>query len=193
MKTHIEELERLLAIKVGEDIQEEYENYLHIKGVSEESIQELEKHFDIKLPEDFKEFYRYKEGSGYHFHILYPEYNENCISPFYLFSFDEMKETKKYFCCDDELLSEYYDDNDISTLDSRIKPYISNRKWIPFAQLGGGSLYLMLDYDPASNGKAGQIIAFIHDPDFIYYIAESFTELLKNSNENLQEWDEIDY
>lgn len=193
MKKRIEELERLLSSKVGEDVQEEYNNYLSLQGASEESLQEIETLFDIKLPEDFKEFYRYKNGSGYHFHILYPEYSEGCIEPFYLYSLDEIIETKEYFCNDDELLGEYYDEQEISELDARIKPYLFNKKWFPFAQLAGGSLYLMLDYDPAPGGKTGQIIAYVHDPDFIYYIASSFTELLSESNTNLQDWEEIDY
>ncbi|MGG1441011.1 SMI1/KNR4 family protein [Brevibacillus laterosporus] len=193
MKKQIEELERLFSIKVGEDVQEEYKNYLSLKGASAENLQEIETLFDIKLPEDFKEFYRYKNGSGYHFHILYPEYGEGCIEPFYLYSLDVMKETKGYFCDNDELLSEYYDEQEISHLDARIKPYLFNKKWFPFAQLAGGSLYLMLDYDPASDGKTGQIIAYVHDPDFIYYVADSFTNLVKHSNINLQDWEEIDY
>ena len=62
-----------------------------------------------------------------------------------------------------------------------------------FATLAGGSLYLLLDYDPTEKGKNGQIISYIHDPDFVYYVAEDFTELLKKSNDNLAKWGEIDY
>lgn len=92
LKKHIEGLEKLLAIKVGDDRQEEYQNYLNRKGVPDEKLNKMEKHYDIKLPEDFKEFYHYKDGSGYFFHILYPSYNEDCISPFYLLSLDEIDE-----------------------------------------------------------------------------------------------------
>lgn len=42
-----------------------------------------------------------------------------------------------------------------------------------------GSLYLMLDYDPSEKGEIGQIICYVHDPDFIYYIAQNITETLK--------------
>ena len=37
----------------------------------------------------------------------------------------------------------------------------------------------MLDYEPNEKGKIGQIICYVHDPDFIYYIAPNITETLK--------------
>lgn len=37
----------------------------------------------------------------------------------------------------------------------------------------------MLDFDPDQEGQEGQIICYIHDPDEIIYVAESFTELIE--------------
>ena len=102
-------------------------------------------------------------------------------------SLDDIKNTKKYFCERDDLLENYYDKNEIEKLDKRIKPYLYNKKWFPFAQLVGGDLYLMLDFDPAEEGQIGQIIFYVHDPDFIYYIKETFTELLKDTLNNLND------
>jgi cell wall assembly regulator SMI1 len=45
----------------------------------------------------------------------------------------------------------------------------------------------MLDYDPTEYGKIGQIIFYVHDPDFIYYIAPTFTDLLHDIINNLKE------
>ncbi|MEH7351951.1 SMI1/KNR4 family protein, partial [Gottfriedia acidiceleris] len=60
--------------------------------------------------------------------------------------------------------------------------------------LAGGDLYLILDFNPTNNGTEGQIISYIHDPDFVYFVADNFTNLLKKSNENLKNiWGEIDY
>ena len=36
----------------------------------------------------------------------------------------------------------------------------------------------MLDFDPDTTGKEGQIICYIHDPDKVVYTALSITELL---------------
>jgi cell wall assembly regulator SMI1 len=51
----------------------------------------------------------------------------------------------------------------------------------------------MLDFDPAEAGTYGQIIMYVHDPDFVYYVTSSFTELLRMSNRNLNLMDEIEY
>ncbi|MFE4571638.1 SMI1/KNR4 family protein [Paenibacillus chitinolyticus] len=193
IKHHIDRLEKLLPLKVGEDCQEEYETYLKLEGAGEEQFAVLEMKYGVILPDDFKEFYRYKNGSGYHFHILYPSYGEGAVSPFYLLSLEEIDKLKAYFCSEDILLSEHFEEDEIARLDKRIRPYYGNRKWLPIAQLAGGSLYLMLDFDPSEHGKAGQVIAFVHDPDFIYYAADSFAELLDISNKNLEDWEEIDY
>lgn len=37
----------------------------------------------------------------------------------------------------------------------------------------------MLDYNTAPDGTVGQIICYVHDPDFIEYIAPNITEALK--------------
>lgn len=187
-------LESLLEKKVSENRREEFENYKQKKGTTDEELNKIEEKFGIKLPIDFREFYKYKNGSGYHFHILYPKCEGDNIEPFYLFSVDEIIEEKESYFNEDELLSEYYDEDELQDLDKRIKPYLRNEKWIPFATLAGGSLYLILDFNPTKEGKEGQIISFVHDPDFIYFVEDNFTDLLKQSNENLQsEWGEIDY
>ncbi len=193
LKNQISVLEKLLSIKVAEDRIEEYENFKKIEGTAGSELSSLEKKYDIELPEDFKEFYKYKNGSGYHFHILYPNCGGEHVEPFYLFSIDKIIKEKD--CCynEDELMSDYYDEDEISKLDNRIKPFLRNKKWIPFAALAGGSLNLLLDYDPIDKGKKRQIIAYIHDPDFAYYVADAFTEMLEISNNNLSKWDKIDY
>lgn len=193
LQNQISVLEKLLSVKVSENRQEKYNNYKNILGATEEDFIRLEERYNIKLPNDFKEFYRYKNGSGYHFHILYPDFEGEHIEPFYLLSIDEIIEEKDNYYNDDELMSDYYDEDEISELDERIKPYLRNKNWIPFAALAGGSLYLLLDYDPTAKGSKGQIISYIHDPDFIYYVADNFEELLENSNKNLNEWDKINY
>lgn len=70
------------------------------------------------------------------------------------------------------------DRQQLQQLDKRIKPYLSCERWLPFAE-SVGSLYLMLDYNPSDTGEIGQIICYMHDPDFIYYAASNITEALK--------------
>ncbi|WP_145040141.1 SMI1/KNR4 family protein [Paenibacillus sp. Y412MC10] len=189
------ELEQLLEEKVAEDLRDLLGEYKQLEGAPSDRLKQFEEEFGIALPEDFRSFYSKKDGSGYAFHVLYPgNEGDGEYTPFYLMSLDEMREVKSYFCERDERLDAYYGPEEVQRLDPEIKPYLFHKAWYPFATMAGGSLYLMLDFDPAEPGTSGQIIMYVHDPDFVYYIAPSFTELLQASNRNLRtDIEEVDY
>ena len=160
---------------------EEYlADYQKISGASEKELQAFEERLGIRLPSDFKALYSYKNGSKY-FSIL-PCVIDQRDLPFSLMSLQKMESCKKYFQNRDALLTDfpdYFSSQDLENMrDSRIKPYLFNKKWLPFAQYCD-SCYLMLDFDPDREGQEGQIICYIHDPDEIIYVAESLTELIE--------------
>lgn len=166
---------------LDDPVEEEYiDDYREIEGASEEEISAFEEKFGITLPEDVKELYRYKNGSKY-LSILPCVIDERDMA-FCLMSLQDVEHTKKYFQNRDALLTEFskhFTSEDIEKMkDSRIKPYLFNKKWIPFAEYCD-SCFLMLDFDPDKEGKEGQIICYIHDPDEVIYAAESLTELIK--------------
>nr|WP_315100870.1 SMI1/KNR4 family protein [uncultured Catonella sp.] len=166
---------------LDDPVEEEYiDDYQEIEGASEEEISAFEEKFGITLPEDVKELYRYKNGSKY-FSILPCVIDEREMA-FNLMSLDAIEKAKKYFQNRDALLTEfpeYFTSEDIEKMkDGRIKAYLFNKKWIPFAEYCD-SCFLMLDFDPDKEGKVGQIICYIHDPDEVIYAAESLTELIK--------------
>ena len=166
---------------LDDPVEEEYiDDYQEIEGASEEEISAFEEKFGITLPEDVKELYRYKNGSKY-LSILPCVIDEREMA-FNLMSLDAIEKSKKYFQNRDALLTdflEHFTSEDIEKMkDSRIKPYLFNKKWIPFAEYCD-SCFLMLDFDPNTEGKEGQIICYIHDPDEVIYAAESLTELIK--------------
>ena len=166
---------------LDDPVEEEYiDDYQEIEGASEEEISAFEKKFGITLPEGVKELYRYKNGSKY-LSILPCAIDEREMA-FNLMSLDAIEKAKKYFQNRDALLTEFpkhFTSEDIEKMkDSRIKPYLFNKKWIPFAEYCD-SCFLMLDFDPDKEGKEGQIICYIHDPDEVIYVAESLTELIK--------------
>ena len=166
---------------MDDPVEEEYiDDYQEIEGASEEEISVFEEKFGITLPEDVKELYRYKNGSKY-LSILPCVIDERDMA-FCLMSLQDIEHTKKYFQNRDALLTEFpkhFTSEDIEKMkDSRIKPYLFNKKWIPFAEYCD-SCFLMLDFDPDKEGKEGQIICYIHDPDEVIYAAESLTELIK--------------
>lgn len=168
-----------------------YDEYLQINGATSEQIKLFEEKFDIKMPEDMKKLYRYKDGSEW-FYLLFP--NDKCDREFKyrLLSLTEIEKEKEYFQNKDALLTEFYSYNDDDFTkkllkrmeDSRVKPYLFNKRWIPFAE-ASGDINLMMDFDPNVDGTYGQIICYIHDPDEIAYVAETITEIINDTLLNI--------
>lgn len=158
--------------------QEDIDEYLAIQGATKEQLNVFEQHFQIKLPEDFKAVYKYKNGTGY-MSLIWPQ--EGFYRGYRLLSLQEMSEIKSYFQNENHKMIEFpdvIDEKKLQQLDERIKPYLSCEHWFPFAEYAN-ALYLMLDYNPGPKGTVAQIICYVHDPDFIYYIAPNITEALK--------------
>ena len=163
------------------------DDYVEICGATEEEIKNFEEKFGICLPEDVKELYRYKNGSK--FFALFPCIIGERDMAFNLMSLEQVEKSKGYFQNKDALSTDfpdYFTKEDIERMkDERIKPYLFNKKWFPFAEYCD-SCYLMLDFDPRVEGKEGQIICYIHDPDEVIYAAESLTELVENIMEEIE-------
>lgn len=165
---------------LDDPVKEEYlDDYQEISGASEEELVAFEEKFGITLPDEVKELYSYKNGSNY-LSILPCLIDERDMA-FCLLSLQAIESTKHYFQNRDTLLTEfpeYFTGEDIEKMkDSRIKPYLFNKRWIPFAEYCD-SCFLMLDFDPDKEGKEGQILCYIHDPDEVVYIAESLKDLI---------------
>ncbi len=165
---------------LDDPIAESYlDDYREIAGASDEEIRAFEKKFNITLPHEIKDLYSYKNGSKF-FSIL-PSLVGQREMAFSLMSLQAIERSKEYFQNKDSLLSDfpdYFTSEDIEAMkDSRIKPYLFNKSWFPFAEYCD-TCYLMLDFDPGQDGKEGQIICYIHDPDEIVYVSERITDLL---------------
>jgi cell wall assembly regulator SMI1 len=71
--------------------------------------------------------------------------------------------------------------------DARIKnDRLFHRMWFPFAEFNGFSTAIRFDADPAPAGSYGQIIAYQHDPDAVYYVAPDFLSFFRKSNDLLE-------
>lgn len=192
MINKIKEIEQYVCsnfeeLDLDDPIEEGYfEEYEDISGACQDEITLFEGKFDIVLPADFKELYKYKNGSRF-FSVL-PSVIDKREMAFCLMSLQEIENSKKYFQNRNALLSEFsehFTTQDIEKMkDSRIKPYLFNRKWFPFAQYCD-SCYLMLDLDPDKEGEKGQIICYIHDPDEVVYVAPNITELVSEIFEEI--------
>lgn len=68
--------------------------------------------------------------------------------------------------------------------DPRIQPArLYHSLWFPIAQWNGDSVTVYFDADPSPEGKYGQIIAFLHDPDDVHFIADSMEDFFTQSNQ----------
>ena len=180
--------ENFEELDMDDPVEEGYiDDYEEICGATDEEIKSFEEKFGISLPEDVKELYRYKNGSK--FFALFPCIIGERDMAFNLMSLEQVEKSKGYFQNKDALLTDYPDyftKEDIERMkDERIKPYLFNKKWFPFAEYCD-SCYLMLDFDPRVEGKEGQIICYIHDPDEVVYVTGSLTELVENIMEEIE-------
>ena len=103
---------------------------------------------------------------------------DNGEYPYHLLSVDKILESK-------DKLRSYYGDfinrsDDLLEVDDRITNDIDNFKWIHFADCmnNGGTSRLFVDLTPSEKGVKGQIIRYLHDPDSMEVIANSFDEYL---------------
>ncbi len=71
--------------------------------------------------------------------------------------------------------------------DARVQPFLAHPKWLPLAECNGGSTTVFFDGAPAASGRHGQIIAYQHDPDAVYWIASSVAALLEQSIAHFEE------
>ena len=131
-------VENFEELDLDDPIEEGYwEEYQEIPGASPNEIESFEKKFNIKLPKDIKELYSYKNGSKY-LSVL-PSVIHDVEMSFNLMSLEQMEKTKQYFQNRDALLTEFPDfftEEDIEKMrDSRIKPYLFHRQWIPLRSI----------------------------------------------------------
>ena len=66
-------------------------------------------------------------------------------------------------------------------IDDRLTDDVDNIRWLCFSDCmnNGGTSSLFVDFTPSEKGKVGQIVRFLHDPDQIAVIADSFDEFLE--------------
>ena len=83
---------------------------------------------------------------------------------------------------DSDWIEEYIDrEFDQVSIDEKITDDSEKMCWLHFSDCmnNGGTSQLFIDFSPSSKGKKGQIARYLHDPDEIEIIADSFEEYLE--------------
>lgn len=109
--------------------------------------------------------------------------------PYYLFSFQDIMENKDAAENFADLFYYFLEEPDEEYgpfVDERIQTDVSKLKWLNFSDCmnNGGSSSLYIDFTPSEKGTKGQIIRYLHDPDELQVIADSFDEFLDMLIEN---------
>ena len=99
--------------------------------------------------------------------------------PYYLLSARQMVETKDQFRqWGDYLIDRDFDDIQV---DEGICDDMDQLNFLHFSDCmnNGGTSQLFLDFSPSAKGKKGQVLRFLHDPDELVIVADSFDEYLQ--------------
>lgn len=103
---------------------------------------------------------------------------DNGEYPYFLFSGEQIIERSKQdyssnfsFFLDDPAFEQY--------VDKQIQ--IEGARWLCFSDCmnNGGTSSIFVDFTPSEFGKKGQIIRYLHDPDELRVVANSFDEYLE--------------
>ncbi len=118
--------------------------------------------------------------------------------PYFLLSAQQMIDTKDDFrVWGGYLINREFDD---ISVDAGICDDIDKLHWLHFSDCvnNGGTSQLFIDFSPSSEGKKGQVLRYLHDPDELVIIADSFDEYLQMlmdedfdfiTEDNIEEWE----
>lgn len=136
------------------------------------------------IPESLIELLKLVDGTYYReypadkvvFYFLGSDYEGY---PYYLLSARQMVETrhqaKEFF---DYFVTREYDDIPV---DEGVCDDLDKLDWLHFSDCcnNGGTSQLFIDFSPSAKGKKGQVLRFLHDPDEMVVVADSFDEYLQ--------------
>lgn len=149
-------------------------------GASESALVAAERRLGFALDPALRAAWRVSDGSADELSLL--------VRPDYLtsYAFLSIKDALAAREGMRRRAGRYADYLDPEPRDPRIQAGWFHEGWLPFARFGGATLLLIQDYAPAAGEQLGQIIAYVHDPDEIAYVAVSFSDLLKRSLHDIQ-------
>ncbi len=148
-----------------------------------QQLEHVENEIGIKFNSDLRDFYLFANGSGgaTWFAVISDE-----LTPCEFPTIEDSLEAWSWFLPYDQTTYDEWSDL-ASPRDERIQAaFLHHRLWFPIAEFNGHSTSVYFDADPTDKGQHGQIIVYQHDPDAIYYVAESFLEFFRKSNDLLE-------
>lgn len=104
--------------------------------------------------------------------------------PYYLFSAKDIIKHKDSASNFEDLFYYFSEEPDEiygPFVDDKIQTDASKLKWLRFSDCvnNGGTSCLFIDFTPSEKGTKGQIVRYLHDPDELKVIADSFEDFLE--------------
>ena len=170
----------------GEEVWKNIESVA--EGASENDIQALKKAYPevpdslIGLLLQIDGTYHRKYGDNQVLVYFLGSDVEDGEYPYYLLSAKQIVENrdkiKEWY---GDFVNREYDTEDVE-IDEKIISDAEQMNWLHFSDCmnNGGTSQLFIDFSPSEKGVKGQIIRFLHDPDELMVIADSFDDYLKN-------------
>ena len=165
----------------GQEIWDRFSSVVH--GADQRDLDRLTALYP-DIPESLIELLKLVDGTYYRkypkgealFYFLGSDYEGY---PYYLLSARQMVETR-------HKAKEFYDyfatreDDDIP-VDEGVCDDLDKLDWLHFSDCcnNGGTSQLFIDFSPSAKGKKGQVLRFLHDPDEMVVVADSFDEYLQ--------------
>lgn len=150
-------------------------------GAAPEALEALKKNYP-EIPSALTGLLEYVDGT------YWREYAGEEIAFYFLGS--DMEEYPYYLLSSKEILADYgakfYADYierkyEEVVIDEKITDKATALNWLHFSDCmnNGGTSQLFIDFSPSEKGKKGQIVRFLHDPDELLVIADSFEDYLE--------------
>ena len=165
----------------GQEVWDEFASVVH--GADQRDLDRLTTLYP-DIPESLVELLKLVDGTYYREYprdkvLLYFLGSDYEGYPYYLLSARQMVETrheaKEFF---DYFVTREYDDIPV---DEGVCDDLDKLDWLHFSDCcnNGGSSQLFIDFSPSAKGKKGQVLRFLHDPDEMVVVADSFDEYLQ--------------
>lgn len=154
-----------------------------ICGAGKENIDKLKRIYP-DTPDSLVKLLEFVDGT------FWKEYNGEMLAFYFLGS--DLEEFTYYLLSVNEILEDMNEYEQFTNyaneqfgefikIDEKITSNVKNIHWLHFLNCmnNGGSSKLYIDFSPSKKGTKGQVIRYLHDPDVLEVIADSFDQYLQ--------------
>ena len=184
VEQYLEGLKQAYIDNGGEEVWQNLMATAH--GATDADLQVLRNRYP-QVPESLLDLLRHIDGT------YWREYEKGTVSDLILGADEEMGDYPYYLLSAKQIVAtqneafDFYADYinreyEEIEIDNRITSDASQlHNWLHFSDCmnNGGTSQLFIDFSPSAIGKVGQVVRFLHDPDEMVVIADSFDDYLK--------------